>query len=98
MKGTLDFTPEGLWRVQVGPQSRDFEKFVDAQAYLDGNGSIDVMNLKEFLSRPGINVSGLCKESGVLQPYLARCLSEKKLPGKKAMQKLLPVMQKYGWK
>lgn len=53
--------------------------------------------LEAFLIRPAINIAGLCSEADVSQIYLNRCRARGVLPGNKFMDKLLPVMKKYGF-
>lgn len=59
---------------------------------------ITYQNLENFLSQPGINIAGICAEAGIAQQPLNRCRKEKKLPGKKVLDKMLPIMAKYGFK
>lgn len=53
--------------------------------------------LKSFLARPGINVKGICTEAGIAEPPLYRYLKAGRLPGKKMLAKLLPVLRSYGF-
>ncbi len=60
-------------------------------------GQLTFSKLEAFLIRPAINIAGLCGEADVSQIYLNRCRARGVLPGKKFMDKLLPVMKKYGF-
>lgn len=53
--------------------------------------------LENFLTQKGINIAGICEQSDVSQIYLNRCRKRGVLPGKKFMDKLLPVIKKYGF-
>ena len=55
------------------------------------------MTIQEFLNRPGINTAGICSEAGVSQQYLLRRFKAGKHLGKKALDKLLPVLKSYGF-
>jgi hypothetical protein len=52
--------------------------------------------LKAFLEQPGINLTGICKEAGITKQPLYRYLNAGRLPGAKMLEKLLPVLRKYG--
>src|SRR6476646_4105673 len=53
--------------------------------------------LDKFLSPPGVNLTGICKEAGIAKQYLNRCRKDKVLPGKSIFDKLLPVLIRYGF-
>lgn len=54
-------------------------------------------SLNAFLEQPGINLTGVCKEAGITKQHLNRCRKDGALPGEKVMDKLLPVLTKYGY-
>lgn len=58
---------------------------------------ITSQRLETFFTQPGINITGICLEAGIAKQYLNRCRKEKSLPGPKVMEKLLPVLNKYGF-
>lgn len=68
-----------------------------AETSQSGN-ALTVRELEAFLARPGINLKGICREAGVTQQPLYRYLNAGRLPGKKMLAKLLPVMRRYGFK
>lgn len=53
--------------------------------------------INTFFNQPGINITGVCSEAGIAKQYLNRCRKDKVLPGPKVMDKLLPVLTKYGF-
>lgn len=56
-----------------------------------------IQNLEAFLVQPGINIQGVCDEAGIAKQYLNRCRKDKILPGRKVLEKLVPVLTKYGF-
>lgn len=58
---------------------------------------ISPTQLDAFLEQPGINITGICEEAGITKQYLNRCRKDKTLPGEKVLNKLLPILIKYGF-
>lgn len=58
---------------------------------------ITPQSIESFFTQPGINLTGVCQEAGITKQYLNRCRKDKVLPGPKVMEKLVPVMKKYGF-
>jgi hypothetical protein len=54
--------------------------------------------LKKFFAQKGINASGCCKEAGITNTYLGFILTKKRPITTGFIEKMLPVMQKYGFK
>lgn len=59
--------------------------------------TISPKRIDAFFKQPGINLTGVCNEAGIAKQYLNRCRKEGVLPGAKVMEKLIPVMVKYGF-
>lgn len=53
--------------------------------------------INAFFNQWGINIQGICNEAGIAKQYLNRCRKNRELPGQKVMDKLLPIMNKYGF-
>ena len=54
--------------------------------------------LECFFAQAGINASGCCKEAGITNTYLGLIMNKKRPITKGFIEKMLPVMQKYGFK
>lgn len=57
----------------------------------------NLIKLRTFLARPGINVDGICREAAITKQGLYKSMRNDKLPGKKVWDKLLPVLKSYGY-
>lgn len=55
-------------------------------------------DIEQFLeSRPSLSKAGLCREVGITPQYLNAILRDARPMTEDVSDKLLPVMQKYGW-
>jgi hypothetical protein len=72
---------------------------VDFETYVSENCEpfITPQTLNAFLIQPGINIQGICDEAGIAKQYLNRCRKNNKLPGREVLDKLVPVIIKYGF-
>lgn len=59
---------------------------------------IDASRFKQFFSRPGISIKGICQEAGVSYENVTRILKAEGVPSRKTMASLLPIMKLYGFK
>ena len=59
------------------------------------------MNIKQleqfFEERPAINKSEFAKECGITRQYLLMILNHQRPLTEQTVEKLLPVMKRYGW-
>lgn len=53
--------------------------------------------LKKFLDQPGINVSGICQEADLDPSYLRKILIGKRALTQDTINKLEPVLIRYGF-
>jgi len=57
---------------------------------------MNIKDLKEFLDQPGINVSGICQEADLDPSYLRKILIGQRKLTDKIINKLEPVLTRYG--
>lgn len=65
--------------------------------WLNQGQTITPQRLNDFFNQWGINIQGVCNEADISKQYLNRCRKEGVLPGEKVMEKLLPILIKYGF-
>lgn len=68
----------------------------DVKEYNLVDDTITFQQFRDFLQQPGINAKGIFDEAKVTAQPIYRCIKAEKLPGKKTMAKLVPILKKYG--
>ena len=58
---------------------------------------MNIQYIQKFLDRPGINVSGICKEADLDPSYLRKILIGKRSLTQDIIKKLEPVLVRYGF-